>query len=114
MYAIIKTGGKQYRVKTGDIIDVELLDGEPGASIQFQDILFIHDGSKAQVGGPSLSNFIVTAEILGESKGEKITSIKYIPGNHYKKFGHRQRHSRIKITGIESKKEHAKGGKHGA
>jgi large subunit ribosomal protein L21 len=111
MYAIIKSGGKQYRVKEGDVIDVELLEGEPGASIHFGEVLFVSDGSKAEVGSPVVSGFEVIGELIGESKGEKITSIKYIPGNHYRKFGHRQRYSRVKITTVGHKGK--KGGKHG-
>ena len=114
MYAIIKSGGKQYRVKEGDVIDVELLEGEPGASIHFGDILFVTDGSKTEVGGPTVSGFEVIGELVGESKGEKISSIKYIPGNHYRKFGHRQRYSRVKITSVGKQAKKEKGGKHGS
>lgn len=112
MYAIIKSGGKQYRVKQGDVIDVELLEGELGAQIDFGDILLVNDGSNVNIGGPNLTEFHVTGELLGESKGDKISSIKYIPGNHYRKFGHRQRYSRVKITAIGRKEK--KGGKHGS
>lgn len=108
-YAIIKSGGKQYRVKKDDLIDVELLEGNPGDAIQFSDVLFVSNGSEATIGQPHLKNFIVKGELVGLSKGPKVTSVKYIPGNHYRKFGHRQKYSRVKITGIESK-----GGKHGA
>lgn len=111
MYAVIKSGGKQYRVKEGDLIDVELLEGEPGATIHFGDILFVSDGTQAEVGGPNVSDFEVVGELVGESKGEKISSIKYIPGNHYRKFGHRQRYSRVKIKSVGRKGK--KGGKHG-
>ncbi len=114
-YAIIKTGGKQYRVAQDDVIDVELLEGEDGSIIEFADILFVSNGSDTYVGSPTLLDFSVTAELLGESKGEKITSIKYIPGNHYKKFGHRQKYSRIKITGISLKEQSSRqrGEQHG-
>lgn len=112
MYAIIKTGGKQYRVKKGDVIDVELLEGDLGSVVQFGDILFMNDGSEAKIGGPMVSGGFVTGELVDIVPGEKITSVKYQPGNHYKKFGHRQKYSRVKITdiGLEEKK---KGGKHG-
>lgn len=112
MYAIIKTGGKQYRVKKGDVVDVELLEGELGSVVQFEDILFIHDGSEAKVGGPMVSDGFVTGELIGIVPGEKITSVKYQPGNHYRKFGHRQKYSRVKITDI-GLKEKKKEGKHG-
>lgn len=110
MFAVIRTGGKQYHVKKDDIIDVELLEGEVGQSIEFKDILFVNDGKVAKV--KDVKGFSVTAEIIGEAKGEKVESVKYIPGNHYKRFGHRQRYSRVKITSIESH-EKGKGGKHG-
>jgi len=113
MYAIIKSGGKQYRVKKDDVIDVELLEGEPGAQIEFNEVLLVSDGSKVDVGNPVVAGIVVTGELIGESKDAKITSIKYIPGNHYRKFGHRQRKSRVKITGIGHHQK-SKGGKHGS
>lgn len=109
-YAIIKTGGKQYRVKAGDVIDVELLEGQPGDTIHFSDILFVSRSSESTIGQPVVKDFTVTGELVEIAKGPKVTSIKYIPGNHYRKFGHRQKYSRIKITGIET----TKGGKHGS
>ncbi len=110
-YAIIKTGGKQYRVKKGDLIDVELLGGEPGDAIQFSDILYVSNGSESTVGQPIVKGFTVTGELIEIAKGPKVTSIKYIPGNHYRKFGHRQKYSRVKITAIEATE---KRGKHGS
>lgn len=112
MYAIIKTGGKQYPVKEGDVIDVELLEGELGSTVQFEDVLFLNDGSERQVGGPTVAGWVVNGELLEVVAGEKVTSVKYIPGNHYKKFGHRQKYSRVKITGF-TKSDKKKGGKHG-
>ena len=105
MYAIIKTGGKQYRVAVGDILDVELLDSsEAGTKVQFEEVLFAHDGSQAFIGQPS-TDFHVHGEVLGEAKGEKVTSLKYKRShNQCRKWGHRQRYTRVKITGIESKK----------
>lgn len=103
-YVIIKTGGKQYRVAVGDIIDVELLGSEPGEKIEFSEILFANDGSKSHVGQPSVANFHVQGEVIGEVKGEKITTLKYKRShNQCRKWGHRQRYTRVKITGIESK-----------
>lgn len=112
MYAIIKTGGKQYRVKVGDIIDVELLQGDKGAEIEFAEVLFAYDGSKTHVGKPGIPNFHVQGEVLGTVKGEKVTSLKYRPShNQCRKWGHRQQYTRVKITGIGKQKE---GRKHGA
>jgi large subunit ribosomal protein L21 len=104
MYAIIKTGGKQYRVAIGDIIDIELLNSDAGAKIEFGDVLFAYDGSKTLIGQPSIANFLVYGEVLGQVSGEKITSLKYKAShNQCRKWGHRQKYTRVKITGIESK-----------
>lgn len=102
MYAIIKTGGKQYRVAIGDVIDVELLDGELGSQIQFAEVLFISNGSKPIIGGPHVPGGKVVGELVDYIAGPKVTSVKYIPGNHRKKIGHRQHYSRVKITQIAS------------
>lgn len=100
MYAIIKSGGKQLRVEEDDVVDVELLEGEEGSSVSF-DVLFIGDGSNRHVGKPTVSGYVVEGEILGESKGPKIESVKYKPShNQWKKFGHRQKYSRVKIKKI--------------
>ena len=104
MYAIIKTGGKQYRVAIGDIIDVELLEtSDAGAKVQFGEVLFTHDGSHTTIGQPSISNCFVHAEVVGQVSGEKITTLKYKRShNQCRKWGHRQKYTRVKITGIES------------
>lgn len=98
-YAIIKTGGKQFTVKKGDVIDVELLAGDLGSEVTFNDVLFCNDGSKTHVGGPVLSGFTVVGKHMGEIKGPKINSLKYKP-TQYKRFGHRQRYSRVEIQDI--------------
>jgi large subunit ribosomal protein L21 len=106
MYAIIKTGGKQYRVAIGDIIDVELLGSDAGAHIEFGDILFAYDGSKTHIGQPGIPDFLVYGEVLGQVSGEKITSLKYKAShNQCRKWGHRQKYTRVKITGIGSKRQ---------
>lgn len=113
MYAIIKTGGKQYSVKVGDIIDVELLNSDPGAHIEFGDVLFASDGSKNHIGQPGIPNFLVYGEVLGQVSGEKITSLKYKASHtQCRKWGHRQKYTRVKITGIGDKHQ-KKAGKHG-
>ena len=105
MYAIIKTGGKQYRVAVGDVVDVELLQGEVGSEVKFSEVLFFNDGSKFTFGEPVVPNFFVAGELVETVLGPKVTSVKYIPGNHRKKIGHRQRYSRVKITQISSSKK---------
>ena len=105
MYAIIKTGGKQYRVKKDDVIDVEILNPNEGAEIEFRTI-FVHDGSNAHIGEPEVADYFVKGEIIGASVGPKIVSMKYQPReNQRTKWGHRQHYSRIKITAIGSKEE---------
>ncbi len=100
-YAIIKTGGKQYRVSKDDVIDVELLnDAKLGSEVSFE-VLFVNDGATTKLGAPSVPGFVVTGELLGFSTGPKITSMKYKASHHqYRKFGHRQHYSRVKITEI--------------
>ena len=111
MYAIIKSGGKQYRVSKDDVIEVELLnDVELGSKLNFE-TLFVHDGEKANIGLPNVSGFIVEGELLGFATGPKITSMKYKASHHqYRKFGHRQHYSQVRILGIGK----ANGGQHGS
>lgn len=105
MYAIIKSGGKQYRVEKGAIIDVELLDAEKGATVEFDEILFIGTPSSAEVGGQGMANYFVKGEVMGEVAGPKVVSIKYKRShNEVRKFGHRQHYSRVRITEIGKKK----------
>lgn len=109
MYAIIKTGGKQHRVEIGKFIDVELLDAEPGP-FQFSEVLFSHDGSDSQIGSPTIENFLVYAEIIGQVSGEKVTGLKYKRShNQCRKWGHRQKYTRVKITGIGSNRQTKEG-----
>ncbi|MBN4066860.1 50S ribosomal protein L21 [Simkania negevensis] len=103
MYAIIQTGGKQYRVKEGDVIDVERLgDLETGSAVEFSEVLFFSDGVSAVIGSPRLDSCIVKGEALGEVKGPKVFAFKYKRRKNYRrKIGHRQKYSRVKITAIE-------------
>lgn len=100
MYAIIETGGKQYKVAKGDIIDVELL-GEDKESFSFNSVLFVHDGQKPVIGTPYIKEAAVEAEILGLAKGPKVIAYKYKRRKRFKKkVGHRQKYSRVKIKNI--------------
>jgi large subunit ribosomal protein L21 len=101
MYAVIQSGSKQYRVKEGDLIDVELLGKEIGKAVEFKEVLF-HNG---EVGTPALNHFVVTGEVVEQTTGPKITFMKYRPShNSRRKHGHRQKYSRVKITGIKKVK----------
>ena len=100
MYAIIETGGKQYRVEKGDIIDVELL-GAKEHTIEFKSVLFLNNGTSLKIGKPFVADSLVKAELLKEVKGPKVVSYKYKQRKGYRrKVGHRQRYHRIKITDI--------------
>lgn len=107
MYAIIKSGGKQYRVKKDDIIDVDLIDLEKlenGSTVKFGEVLFAIDGEgKPQLGAPFISDLFVVGEFLEDVQGEKVIGMKYKRRKQERKtFGHRQRYSRVKITDIVS------------
>ncbi len=104
--AIIETGGKQYQVAEGDIIHVELLDAKEGDTIHFGEVLFASDGSQTHIGQPHIPNFFVYGEVRGQVSGEKITSIKYKRShNQCRKWGHRQKYTEVKITGMGKQKE---------
>ncbi len=103
MYAIIETGGKQYKVAKDDIIDVELL-GQDNKNYSFESVVFLHDGTKPILGAPHVANATVEAEIIGQSMGPKVIAYKYKRRKRFKKkIGHRQKYSRVKITKIEMK-----------
>lgn len=107
-YAIIKTGGKQYRVAEDDVIDVELLGAEPGSKVEFSEVLFLSDGKNTHVGTPSVDGSTVKGELIEIVKSAKITSVKYKKRkNCRKKWGHRQDYARVKITTISSAKSKA-------
>jgi large subunit ribosomal protein L21 len=101
MYAIIKTGGKQFRVKKGDVIHVERLAAEAGSDVEFNDVLFLQDGETPVVGKPTVENCTVKAELLSEVKGPKVVAFKYKRRKRYRrKVGHRQKYSQVRILDI--------------
>lgn len=105
MYAIIETGGKQYRVEKDDIIDVEklesALDATKGKAVEFKTVLFFNDGKNIKVGSPYVAKAIVKGEFVADSKGPKVISFKYKQRKGVRrKVGHRQKYHRIKITEI--------------
>ncbi len=102
MYAIIETGGKQYRVSEGDVIRVEKLPAAEGESVEFTKVLAISKDGKLSVGNPWLEGSKVTAKVLQHGKGEKIIVFKYKPKKNYrKKQGHRQPFTEVQIEEIE-------------
>ena len=101
MYAVIETGGKQYRVELGTELEIELLDVEPGQEINLDRILLVADGDKAAVGQPIVADAAVSATVLRQDRGEKTISFKYRPkARRHVKKGHRQELTVLKITEV--------------
>ena len=101
MYAVIQTGGKQYRVAKGDVIKVEQLDSEAGQSVDFEKVLMVSDGDSHKVGSPLLAGAKVTAEVLEQGRAKKVIIIKFRRRKHYmKRQGHRQNYTAVRITDI--------------
>jgi len=101
MLAVIKTGGKQYKVKAGDRIKVEKLEGEEGKKVVFSEVLFLGDDKKVSIGTPFIKGAKVEGKILKTAKEKKVVGIKFKPKKRYKvKFGHRQTMTEVEITKI--------------
>ncbi len=101
MYAIIQTGGKQLRVQAGDVVDVELLDLEPAAQFEFDQVLAVGDGADIKVGTPLVAAK-VSAEVVENRRGPKLTVFKKKRRKGYKRLqGHRQDYSRVRIIDIQ-------------
>lgn len=101
MYAVVKAGGKQLRVQPGDVVDVELLEGEPGARVELREVLLV-GGDELRVGRPLVEGARVTATIQGESAGPKLRIFKFKRRKRYRLHkGHRQHYTRIQIDAIE-------------
>jgi large subunit ribosomal protein L21 len=109
MYAVIKTGGKQYRVQPGDVIVVEKLDGEAGANVSLGEVLMLGGDKGVTLGAPLIAGATVAATLVETRKGEKIKIFKKIRRQGYRRTnGHRQMESVLRITGIEGAGEKAK------
>lgn len=104
MQAVIRTGGKQYRVKPGDVIKVEKIAGNSGDAVEFGEVLMVSNNEGAvRVGSPVVDNAKVKGKILNEEKGKKLIIFKFKRRKGYRrKNGHRQVYTRVEITGIES------------
>ena len=105
MYAVIKTGAKQYRVQPGDVLEVELVDGEKGGEIALEEVLLVADGDKIQVGKPTVAGARVTAEVIDpDKKGKKVIAFKFRRREGYhRKRGIRPHHTVLKIKEITVK-----------
>jgi large subunit ribosomal protein L21 len=101
MYAVIATGGKQYRVSVGDELFIEKIEGDAGAAVQFTDVLMISDDSGLKTGDTELASAIVDGEIIKQGKQKKVIVFKYNAKKGYRnKTGHRQPYTRVRITKI--------------
>ena len=102
MHAVIQTGGKQYRVASGDVIRVETIAGEAGQSIDFDQILMLSDGESQKIGAPTVEGAKVTGEILEQGRDKKIFILKFKRRKHHmKRQGHRQNFTAVRITDIK-------------
>jgi large subunit ribosomal protein L21 len=103
MYAVIRTGGKQYRVEVGNAVEVEKLDGEVGSTITLEDVLLVADGENVQLGQPTVNGASVVAKITGQYRGTKIMVFRYRPKKRIRvRRGHRQYLTRLQIESINA------------
>lgn len=103
MLAIIKTGGKQYKVAPGDKIKIEKIDKKEGSEITFKEVLLVEKNRKLDIGTPLVKGAKVVGKILSQGKGKKVIVFKYKPKTRYKKkAGHRQLFTEVEITKIET------------
>ena len=103
MYAVIRTGGKQYRVAAGDVLEVEKLEGTVGDSITLDDVLLVSNGDAVQVGTPRVDGASVSAKITGQYRGNKIMVFKYRPKKRIRvRKGHRQYLTRLQIQSVNA------------
>jgi large subunit ribosomal protein L21 len=101
MYAVIKTGGKQYRVSSGEKLKVELLTAEVGAAVQFEQVLAVGEGDSVKLGAPFVSGAAVKATVVAHGRGDKVHIFKMRRRKHYKKSqGHRQSFTEVRIDDI--------------
>ncbi|MCX7622311.1 MAG: 50S ribosomal protein L21 [Thermomicrobium sp.] len=103
MYAVVRTGSKQYRVRVGDIIEVEKLPVEPGQSVTLDDVLLVEQDGAVTVGTPTVPGARIVAKVLDQVKGPKLIVFKMKPKTRYRrKTGHRQRYTRLQVEAIET------------
>ncbi len=101
MYAVIKTGGKQYRVAEGETLKVEKLEVEEGTSVEFDTVLMIANGDQVKIGAPYIEGARVTAMVKSQGRSPKVMIVKFRRRKHYRKTqGHRQSYTELRISGI--------------
>lgn len=102
MYAIIATGGKQYKAQEGDILEIEKLDADIGADVEFDQVLMVADGEEFKIGSPYLEGAKVIAEVSAQDRADKINIIKFRRRKHYmRRQGHRQYVTSVKVKSIK-------------
>jgi large subunit ribosomal protein L21 len=103
MYAVIATGGKQYRVENGGVLRIEKLTAELGTTVEFDQVLLVADGEKITVGTPLLKGSKVSATVEAHGKGDKVSIVKFRRRKHYMRMkGHRQQYTQVRVTGISA------------
>ena len=103
MYAVIKTGGKQYRVAEGDVVRIEKLEAEPGAAVEFDKVVLVGQGADVKVGVPVVSGSKVSGTVQKHGQTDKVPIVKFRRRKHYLRQGtHRQLYTEVKITGIQA------------
>ncbi|MEQ8965219.1 MAG: 50S ribosomal protein L21 [Azospirillaceae bacterium] len=103
MFAVIRTGGKQYRVAENDVIEVEKLDAEAGSTVTLDQVLMVGEGESVTVGAPTVAGASVAAEVVEQGRGDKVLIFKKRRRKNYRRFGgHRQYLTTLKITGISA------------
>jgi len=101
MYAVFRSGGKQYRASKGEVLKLEKLDAEEGASVKFDEVLLVGEGSNIKVGSPLLSGSTVSAKVLRQGKSKKVSVVKFRRRKNYlRQHTHRQFFTEVEITGI--------------
>ena len=102
MYAVIASGGKQHRVEEGEVLRLEKIEAETGATISFDQVLMVANGDDVKIGTPVVGGATVEAEVVAHGRGDKVTIVKFRRRKHsMKRQGHRQWYTEVKITGIK-------------
>lgn len=103
MYAIVKTGGKQYKAAKDDVLIIEKLEGEAGTAVELGEVLMVVDGETTTVGSPFVKGAVVRGEIVRQAKGSKIEAFNYKPKkNERKRWGHRQPETHVRVTEVQA------------
>ncbi len=112
MYAVFSTGGRQYRAVPGEVIRVEKLDADVGATVTLDQVFMTGDGDDIQIGAPLVKGATISATVRGHGRHDKVMIVKFRRRKHHRKqMGHRQHYTEIEITGISNGSKNAKGSK---